>query len=162
MDIVVMDRTKARAESFRKHAPATAIISIADVIMENNGFHRSNWLKSVLYLHFNDVQAGMPFCITAKDAKAIRDFVMAVSPHVERLIVHCVAGISRSAGVAAAIDQALTAIIRTFPASGLCAKPSNKAIKPNQALFGPADRSAGLLYSASWVLCYTVTGLVVY
>ena len=110
MDIVVMDRASAREASFKKSAPATAIISIVDVLAEPNRFCHAPWIKGILRLCFEDVEESEPDCITDQDALRIRDFVLKMKvAGVERLIVHCEAGVSRSAGVAAAILKSLGA-----------------------------------------------------
>ena len=109
MDIVIMNRTNARKESFKRNRPDTAIISITDHILPFNTFANARWIKSVLKLKFDDVTEGSSFgfCITDEDAAAILAFVLNVKDTVQRLIVHCEAGVSRSAGVAAAIMKVL-------------------------------------------------------
>ena len=98
-----MDRYEASMVSFEPDAPSTAIISITDVGSIPNSFQNPVWLKAVLKLQFDDVLDGERNCITQADAKAISDFVCRAGSDVSRLIVHCEAGVSRSAGVAAAI-----------------------------------------------------------
>ena len=109
MDIVIMNRSDARSESFRKNRPDTAIISITDHRLEYNAFSKLPWIKAVLKLKFDDVTADSAFgqCITDKDAEAIRAFVERTKDQVKRIIVHCEAGVSRSAGVAAALMKVL-------------------------------------------------------
>ncbi len=109
MDIVIMNRTNARKESFKRNRPDTAIISITDHRLSFNTFANARWIKSVLKLKFDDVteDGAFGFCITDEDAAAIRTFIKSVEDKVQRLIVHCEAGVSRSAGVAAAITKAL-------------------------------------------------------
>ncbi len=109
MEIVIMNRSDARSESFRKNRPDTAIISITDHRLENNAFAKSPWIKATLKLKFDDVVADGVFglCITDGDAESIRQFVEKVKDKVKRIIVHCEAGISRSAGVAAALMKVL-------------------------------------------------------
>ena len=79
-----------------------AIISIGDPVQE-----APNWLgspKSVLELNFLDVvpgdSFGEEFGFQEEDAFKIIDYVRNLHPDVTELIVHCQAGISRSAAVA--------------------------------------------------------------
>ena len=99
-----MNRINARRATYDSTAPTTAIISIIDVGDESNEFYPQPWLKHILEMQFNDVEKGKG-CITKKQAKEIADFVCRIHPQVERIIVHCEFGQSRSAGVAAAISQ---------------------------------------------------------
>lgn len=102
-----MSRVKARKESYRATSQSTAIISITDVESRPNSFNCSDWLISVLRLNFDDVEKGEKNCITEHDARRIKAFVDNVRYRVDRLIVHCEAGVSRSAGVAAAIMKGI-------------------------------------------------------
>jgi predicted protein tyrosine phosphatase len=104
MTYEVKNRGDARQATMKMEAPATAIISITDIGRDKNHFHKQDWLKGVLELQFNDVMRGKG-CITKKQAEEIADFVFNIYPHVERILVHCEYGQSRSAGVAAAISQ---------------------------------------------------------
>lgn len=103
--IMVMSRQDAKAYSYRNHAKTSVIVSITDVESPYNRFSTlySNNIKAILPIKFNDVDVGQDLCIAEKDAKKIADFVMDWSYKVDVIIVHCEAGISRSAGVAAAI-----------------------------------------------------------
>ena len=56
---------------------------------------------------FDDVERGAANCITEADALKIVSFVAEEEKCIDKLIVHCEAGVSRSAGVAAAIMKAL-------------------------------------------------------
>lgn len=62
---------------------------------------------STLFLHFEDFDVDLPGWsiqpIQKSDAKAIVDFVMANKHNGKHFIVQCDAGVSRSAGVAAAL-----------------------------------------------------------
>lgn len=63
---------------------------------------KDGW-HSVLRLEFHDIEIPVfdaPYVMmTMEDAHAIIDFVHQVSPNVESIVVHCRAGISRSAAV---------------------------------------------------------------
>lgn len=104
-----MNRERAIRESYRLDAPSTAIISISDSNKNKPCFNKSQWLRTILFLQFDDVEKGENNCITSNDVKKIVEFVKRnkLINNVERMIVHCEAGISRSAGVAAAIMKFL-------------------------------------------------------
>jgi predicted protein tyrosine phosphatase len=88
-------------------APDTAIISITDKDSDKNCFYKAAWLKAVLELQFDDVEAGGRNCITLTQAMEIACFVKRMRKNVQRIIVHCEFGQSRSAGIAAAISMYL-------------------------------------------------------
>lgn len=80
------------------------IVSITDVGSSPNYFNKENkHVKAILSLQFDDVDYGQVNCITSEDARMIVDFVSKWSNKVNLVIVHCEAGISRSAGVCAAL-----------------------------------------------------------
>jgi len=115
MKIIVMSREKARRWSYEAYDKVpTAIISITDPHSPINRFacegmtDAPNGIQAVLRLQFADVNRGSPDCITAEDAEKVVKFVNEQKDKVQRLIVHCEAGQSRSAGVAAAILKYLT------------------------------------------------------
>ena len=60
-------------------------------------------LIDVLSLRFNDVESNEPNHMMRADAEAIIAFVNKYINDVSQIIVHCGAGVSRSAGVAAAL-----------------------------------------------------------
>lgn len=106
-EIKIMSRERARAEAFRlansKKNEPTAIISITDTDKELNRFKQSRNLPIILHLRFDDVVAGEPNCMDVSDARKIKNFVEAVKDKIACLIIHCEAGVSRSAGIAAAL-----------------------------------------------------------
>ncbi|MDR0287326.1 MAG: hypothetical protein LBI03_06460 [Clostridiales bacterium] len=99
----IMSRLEASQATKIENAPDTAIISITDVGKEKNNFKQVDWLKHIFEIQFDDVEAGKKNCITVSQAVDIADFVFHIKKDVERIIVHCEFGQSRSAGVAAAI-----------------------------------------------------------
>ena len=107
--IQVMSRAGV-IEYFRKpHNEALAVISISDCdkdspILENKP---DNGVAAHLKLKFDDVERGEANCITEEDALKIVSFVRECAMVQNRLIVHCEAGVSRSAGTAAAIMKAI-------------------------------------------------------
>ena len=111
IDIRILNRKEAKKFSCESHDFKTAIISItdtdkADVIFEKN---EANGIKAVLRLKFDDVERDYKneHCITKEDAENIVKFVNKNKNKVDKFIVHCEAGVSRSAGVGAAIMKAL-------------------------------------------------------
>ena len=111
IDIRILNRKEAKKFSCESHDFKTAIISItdtdkADVVFEKN---ETNGIKAVLKLKFDDVERDYKneHCITKEDAENIVKFVNKNKSKVDKFIVHCEAGVSRSAGVGAAIMKAL-------------------------------------------------------
>ena len=111
IDIRILNRKEAKKFSYEPHDFKTAIISItdtykADVIFEKN---EANGIRAVLRLKFDDVERDYKneHCITKEDAENIVKFVNKNKNKVDKFIVHCEAGVSRSAGVGAAIMKAL-------------------------------------------------------
>ena len=111
IDIRILNRKEAKKFSYESHDFKTAIISItdtdkADVVFDKN---ETNGIKAVLKLKFDDVERDYKneHCITKEDAENIVKFVNKNKNKVDKFIVHCEAGVSRSAGVGAAIMKAL-------------------------------------------------------
>ena len=111
IDIRILNRKEAKKFSCESHDFKTAIISItdtdkADVIFEKN---EVNGIRAVLRLKFDDVERDYKneHCITKEDAENIVKFVNKNKNKVDKFIVHCEAGVSRSAGVGAAIMKAI-------------------------------------------------------
>ena len=111
IDIRILNRKEAKKFSYESHDFKTAIISItdtdkADVIFEKN---EANGIRAVLKLKFDDVERDYKneHCITKEDAENIVKFVNKNKNKVDKFIVHCEAGVSRSAGVGAAIMKAI-------------------------------------------------------
>ena len=57
-------------------------------------------------MQFDDTVRG-PNVMTEMDADRVVQFVREHEPHINEIIVHCQAGVSRSAAIAAAISQEL-------------------------------------------------------
>lgn len=110
-EILIMNRTKAKSLSYSLANKETnkkyAIISISEMIDKSPFFERSTALVDVLKLHFDDVENNETgyYAITDEDAKRIANFVKNIDDKIDILIVHCLAGRSRSAGVAGAISK---------------------------------------------------------
>ncbi len=111
--ISVMSRQQAVRYCYGNHAEKTAMISICDPdSAEARPFvSTANGVCAILPLSFFDVDQG-DGRMTRKDAERVRDFV---ARHRDvPLIIHCGAGVSRSAGVAAAVSKYLTGNDREF------------------------------------------------
>ena len=110
MEFYVYSRQKAKSESYRLKVP-TLIISITDPFGSLNTFAQNRNIVSICRVQFDDVtreNAGPDdILMRVQDAQKIRDYVRAYADKVECIIVHCEAGISRSAGVMAAIQKYL-------------------------------------------------------
>lgn len=110
MEFYVYSRQKAKSESYRLKVP-TLIISITDPLSTLNTFAQNRNIVSICRVQFDDVtreNAGPDdILMRVQDAQKIRDYVRAYADKVECIIVHCEAGISRSAGVMAAIQKYL-------------------------------------------------------
>ena len=102
MKMMVMSRSDARRYSF-KDIPKTIIISIASIDENRNKFADNDNIVDILYLFFDDVEKNEPNHITVDDANKIIAFINKYKDSDVELIVHCGAGVSRSAGVCAAI-----------------------------------------------------------
>ncbi len=104
MEVIVMNRSEAIRYSYRPHDEISAIVSIATPSAEYDGTNiyrsRYNKIHAILRLQFDDVEDGNDV-ITIDDAKKIHSFIEANKNR--KIIVHCDAGISRSAGIAAAL-----------------------------------------------------------
>lgn len=107
MNVVVMSRKKAEEYSAGEHWRKSIMISITDPGSNPSRTKKTekNGLFSILRLSFedNDSDDGMEDA----DAEKVCRFVNDNKDNAELLIVHCEAGISRSAGTAAAILKAI-------------------------------------------------------
>ena len=106
----VKNKTKAKQYCFGTHTQSSAIISISSFYDEPVSLFQSerNKVERILRCTFNDVDQNGIGCMTKEDAIRIAQFANQVSERVDLLIVHCDAGISRSAGTCAAIMKYFT------------------------------------------------------
>lgn len=98
----VLSRSKAKALSYSCLEGALVIISITDIDSSSVIFAKNEQIKAILRLSFNDVDRGSFGAMNENDAESIVYFCNKWILKAD-LLVHCEAGISRSAGVCAAI-----------------------------------------------------------
>lgn len=96
-----MSREQARKYSFKTGIDPCVIVSI-DTDGDHVKLNRNASIKDVLCLTFDDVETG-DTAITEHHAEQIANFVRRWINKVDTVIVHCDAGVSRSAGIGAAI-----------------------------------------------------------
>jgi len=104
----VMNRQKARNYTYQEHGHNYIIVSISDIGDQPNQFNRSPECLAVLKLQFNDTEKPDPTAITPTDAEKIIAFVNQYIDQTDEIIVHCEGGVSRSAGVCAALMYIIT------------------------------------------------------
>lgn len=114
MNVIVLNKSKAQRLSYKDILSDKVIISIRTPGDEKAKFDSNNkTIKDILYLEFYDISYNSLEIfrgytpMTDNDAIQIRDFVLKWKDKVDTLWIHCDAGISRSAGVAAGILEAL-------------------------------------------------------
>jgi predicted protein tyrosine phosphatase len=106
MKFVVLSRLQAlKLDLSEPHA----VISIREPGSDAPAIPENGSCRGVLRLSFHDVDRPEPakeILFTLEHANEICDFVSRVREEITTLVVHCEAGISRSAGVAAALSKA--------------------------------------------------------
>lgn len=107
----IMNRIACENYCLRKHEETSIIISIksiTDKLEPKIPITEKNNIRAVLRLSFDDCdkEDDSKNCMQLKDGYKIADFVNKWYSQVDRIIVHCDGGISRSAGVIAAIMRA--------------------------------------------------------
>ena len=107
MKINVMSQETIEYASAAFH-DRTAIISVSNPEARIVDFPRNDNIVAVLYLSFADTSDEGPESFNASHAEEIRDFLQDVMGRIDRLIVQCEFGVSRSAGIAAAIMKTLS------------------------------------------------------
>lgn len=109
MDIQIMSRSAASQYCLMPHKDSTIIISINNVPTESFPATRSvfksadNGVQDILFLFFNDEEKDEYGCMSVEQAEQIANFIQNRQTNISRIIVHCQAGVSRSAGVAGAL-----------------------------------------------------------
>jgi len=100
--IEILSRNKAKSFSAMKNIPSCVIVSINSDDGIPNRFFNNPQIKAVTHFTFNDVEDGND-SITEEQVNQISDFVKRWIDKVDTIVVHCDAGVSRSAGIGAAI-----------------------------------------------------------
>ena len=106
MNYRIFSRPKAKRFSYNVEEP-TILISISDVDRKPVQLQRSKNLLDVLRLSFEDVGSDGEFPMTTEDGKKVIRFVNKYVNRVSCIAVNCEAGLSRSAGVCAALMRIL-------------------------------------------------------
>lgn len=110
MKIKIMSRMKAVQYTYLPHKEKSIIISISESNSPKPTFCASSDILDILYLHFDDIHKEdlvlnpMYKIMTTKDAINIKNFVDKYKDEVDKIIVHCYAGVSRSSAVACGIS----------------------------------------------------------
>ena len=103
MLIKVLSRIEAERFSRINPEEKTVIISIVNVGDEEADLKDQPNIIDVLRLSFDDVYQGGENCMTDDDARKIAEFVNRYKDVAEQIVIHCGAGVSRSAGVGSAL-----------------------------------------------------------
>jgi predicted protein tyrosine phosphatase len=109
MKVIVLSREQARQYALEPHGEKSIVVSINDLENSPNDIAANangNGIDAVKWFFFDDVEAGHGV-INFIQAREIAQFVLDFKDRVDLIIVHCGAGVSRSAGCAAAILKAL-------------------------------------------------------
>ncbi|AKV00393.1 hypothetical protein AKJ09_07056 [Labilithrix luteola] len=99
-------------EATRPHEVPHVVISITSSLDDQARIRANEQCRGVLRLAFADAEVASEIIpedalFTPEHARRIWDFVVAHRDEIERIIVHCDAGMSRSPAVAAALARAL-------------------------------------------------------
>lgn len=105
MKFTIMNVSQAKKLSYKENIDPCAIISITDAISIPVSFNPNKNIVGILRLTFDDTDIKSPYSITERDAVNIIEFVEKYKDITDNFIIHCEAGISRSAGVAAALSK---------------------------------------------------------
>lgn len=117
MKFEIMSRNDILKYSKEDHSnEKSMVISISDHGQTHPQIFKSelNGIEHIIFLHFDDIERedliAYPQCvpISSNDARTIANFVIRNKDAVDKIIVHCGAGISRSSGVCAAIMKFIT------------------------------------------------------
>ena len=112
--VIVLNRKQAEVMTETDFGINRVIISISTVGDKMPNFHENHSVKEILDCYFNDFEAEdkgkFPSWLFINEdiARQIANFVKKWWNEIEQIIVHCDGGVSRSAGVAAAILKHFT------------------------------------------------------
>ena len=137
MKILVTSEQEAVALS-RGLSRKTAIISITAPGQERPVFAKSEFITGIFRLCFSDIASEVPGMRMPEqsDFEGLRGFLDGISSlGTQQIIVHCGAGISRSAGLAQAVSEYLGTDVHIF---------DNPAYIPNRLVWYLAGKELGL------------------
>ena len=102
----IIVRSRLATERKSPYPVPWAVISITDADAPDARIRTANCV-GLLRLKFDDIRTPSPYFVafTSQDARRILAFAADVWDKADVLLVHCEAGISRSAGVAAALSR---------------------------------------------------------
>lgn len=103
MEFHVFSRSEAKKYFYRTLDHDCVVISITDTGNEPVHFPQNEHMKSILRLSFDDTDADIPQAMQNEDAEKIVAFVSHWKDFVQEIVLHCEAGVSRSAGVCSAL-----------------------------------------------------------
>lgn len=133
-DPFVQSMCRASVETLSTNR-SIAIISITDPHLRPATIPKLPGLRAVLRLTFWDVaDPNQADVFTHEMADQILDFVNAHRDEVDAFVVHCEAGISRSAGVAEALSEALGFLVT---------HENGSEVSPNGLVFQTLTTAAG-------------------
>jgi len=104
----VMSRNEAVKYTHQAVIPKTLLISICSAYEEEPSFAQNRNILGIVHLWFDDVGKEGENAMTMEDAMVIWNAIRHHTSNTEQILVHCEAGISRSAGVCAGIQKVLT------------------------------------------------------
>lgn len=106
-DLLIMSRKQLKEYKWDKEKKY-GVVSISRPDEEVGWLKLEDYIVGIIRLGFFDVEETFDvevFAMPEDDAEAVVDFCNMIMPSIDTLIVQCDAGISRSAGVAAAISK---------------------------------------------------------
>lgn len=103
MKFSIMSRANIRKYFYHTLDHDCVVISITDVDSDPVDLPQNEHIKAILRLSFEDSDEETPTSISSRDADKITEFISRFRNTVAEIIIHCEAGISRSAGVCAAL-----------------------------------------------------------
>ena len=105
-NFIAMSRTQAKRYTYKQNTEDYIIISISEPNEKSPKFNRTSHLKDVLYLYFEDISETSETHVTMsnQDAIDILEFIDRYK-NVNNIIIHCLAGVSRSVSVKCALEE---------------------------------------------------------
>ena len=105
-NFIAMSRTQAKRYTYKQNIEDYIIISISEPNEEAPKFNRTRHLKDVLHLYFEDISEVSETHITMseQDCNDILNFIDRYKK-VNNIIIHCLAGVSRSVSIKCALEE---------------------------------------------------------